>query len=103
MSEFRFSNVEGFSIHPENVRGYKKAQKDYIQGCFPVNMTKFLRTTFLIEHLRTATSVKGNIGKKWVNQGGFSWRRLRYFSHPTFTCSRSTIETLEEGAKNVQS
>ena len=87
-----------------------------------MNIAKIVRTSFFIEHLRTTayedvrTKVFGRLGLKLAlskeNKVAVTERnsltskllssdsRLQqYLSQPTFTCSKLTIETLEQGVK----
>ena len=82
--------------------------------CFPVNFAKFLRTTFLTEHLLVAASdyflcqvVNSEVTRPTVHFGVLKaivviFMDPRSFTQITFTCSKLTIETLEKGVKYVQ-
>ena len=98
------------------------SKKGLWHSWFPVNIAKIVRTSFFIEHLRTTayedvrTKVFGRLGLKLAlskeNKVAVTERnsltskllssdsRLQqYLSQPAFTCSKLTIETLEQGVK----
>ena len=78
--------------------------------CFPVNFAKFLRTTFLTEHLRWLLLYLdksiGSADDDWSNRfetNIVTMKKQSIDCSITFTCSKSTIETLEEVEKYIQS
>ena len=82
--------------------------------CFPVNFAKFLKTTFLTEHLLVAASdyflcqvVNSDVTHPTVHFGVLKeivviFMDIRSFTQLTSTCSKLTIEALEKGVKYVQ-
>ena len=64
-----------------------------------VNFAKFLRTPTLTKHFRVAASVL----YQQFQISGENAHLVTLLSQPTITCSKLTIETLEQGVKYVQS
>ena len=63
---------------------------------FPVFCNQCCRVLERIE-------VNGNIDMKWVkNNTKFGYPLFPYPIQPVFTCSKLTIETLEQGVKYIQ-
>ena len=70
--------------------------------CFPVNFAKFLSAAFL-QNIFERLLLKIVHSEQIFIQNQQPQSIIHVRSQPAFTCSKLTIETLEQGVKYVQS
>ena len=111
--QFQITQYPGFKGRV-NKRKPENLLKRDSNTCFPVNSAEISKSTYFAKHLRTAVSMgcinlfntKGctTLKKSSLIYYYYHFLSLRFLkSQLAFTCSKSTIETLEQGVKYVHS